>query len=83
MNYYYHFFNSTGGAMDTLKNFFVGLVIVILSFILLGLTFLTWPILVGISSILLSILAFILFLVLIFYVIVLLGHLARSVFRKE
>ncbi|MFH1411191.1 MAG: hypothetical protein ABIG55_00875 [Candidatus Omnitrophota bacterium] len=69
--------------MDTLKNFFVGLVIVILSFILLGLTFLTWPILVGISSILLSILAFILFLVLIFYVIVLLGHLARSVFRKE
>ena len=68
--------------MDTLKNFFIGLIIVIVSLIILGLIMLTWPILIGISSILLSILAFVLFLTFIFYIVVLIGHSARNLFQK-
>ncbi|MDP8258477.1 MAG: hypothetical protein P9L90_03545 [Candidatus Aadella gelida] len=68
--------------MDTLKNFFIGLIIVIVSLIILGLVMLTWPILIGISSILLSILAFVLFLTFIFYIVVLIGHSARNLFQK-
>lgn len=69
--------------MDTLKNFFVGVAVIILSLIIFGLVMLTWPLLLGIGSIILSILAFALFLVLIFYVVVLIGHIVRKVFQKE
>ncbi|MDP8299134.1 MAG: hypothetical protein P9L88_04450 [Candidatus Tantalella remota] len=69
--------------MDTLKNFFIGLVIVVLSFILLGLVFITWPILIGISSLILTVVAAILFLILIFYIIVLIGYAARQLMRRS
>ncbi|MFH1837483.1 MAG: hypothetical protein ABH862_05170 [Candidatus Omnitrophota bacterium] len=68
--------------MDTLKNFFIGIVVIILSLIILGFVALTWPILLGISSVILSILAFVLFVTLIFYVIVLVGHVTRKLFQK-
>lgn len=68
--------------MDTFKDFLVGLLVIILSLIILGIVFLTWPLLVGISSILLMILAVILFFVLIFYVIALIGYITRKLFAK-
>ncbi|MFH1552915.1 MAG: hypothetical protein ABID83_04690 [Candidatus Omnitrophota bacterium] len=68
--------------METLKNFFIGLVVIILSLIIFGLVFATWPLLIGISSVLLSIVAAALFVVLIFYVIVLVGHITRQLIKK-
>ncbi|MFH1664962.1 MAG: hypothetical protein ABIA77_02325 [Candidatus Omnitrophota bacterium] len=68
--------------MNTFKDFLVGLLVIILSLIILGIVFLTWPLLVGISSILLMILAVILFFVLIFYVIALIGYITRKLFAK-
>ena len=68
--------------METLKNFFIGLAVIVLSLIIFGILVMTWPLLVGISSIILSILAAILFLVMIFYVVVLLGHLVRQFMKK-
>ena len=67
--------------MNTLKNFFIGLVVIILSLIIFGLVALTWPILIGISSLFLSILAAVLFVLLIFYIIVLIGHITRQLLK--
>ena len=64
--------------METLKNFLVGLTVIILGLIIIAFTLLTWPLIIGISSILLSLLAGVLFILLVFYVIVLVGHIARQ-----
>ena len=64
--------------MDTLKNFLLGLTVIILSMIIFVMVAFTWPFLIGISSIILSIIASILFVVLIFYIIVLIGYLVRQ-----
>ncbi len=69
--------------MDTLKNFFIGLIIVIFSLILMGLVFITWPILIGISSVILTVIAAVLFVILIFYIIVLIGYAARQLMRRS
>ena len=70
--------------METLKNFLTGLAAVILTLILLGLIFLTWPLLVGLSSVVLFLAAFAGFVILVFYIIVLIGYLTRTfVFRKD
>ncbi len=69
--------------METLKNFFTGIFVIILSLIILGIILVFWPLFIGISSILLSILAGILFIVLIFYIIVLVGYLTRALLKKR
>ena len=69
--------------MDTLKNFFTGLFVVVMSLIILGLVFFTWPILIGFGSVILSVLVGILFVILLFYIIVLIGHLTRQVISKK
>lgn len=67
--------------METLKNFFIGLLVVIMSLIIIGIVLLTWPILIGISSILLSVIAAGLLLVFIFYIVVLIGYVVRQLVR--
>jgi hypothetical protein len=69
--------------METIKNFLTGLVVIIMSLLLLGLVFLTWPILIGIGSLVLSIVAAVLFVILLFYVVVLVGHLTRYIISKR
>jgi len=69
--------------METFKNFIVGCVALVVSLMIFGIIMLTWPVLVGISSFILTIAAAILFLVLIFYVIVLLGYIVREVIKKK
>ena len=64
--------------METLKNFLTGIVVIIVSLILLSIIFFTWPIFIGISSLLLSIFVFIFFIVLLFYLVVLIGYILRS-----
>jgi len=68
--------------METLKNFVVGLFIALGAFIILGLAFLLWPILVGIGSILLFITVIVLTVVLGFCVIVLIGYVVRKGLKK-
>ncbi len=69
--------------METIKNFLTGLVVVIMSLLLLGLVLLTWPILIGIGSLVLSVVAAVLFVILLFYVVVLVGHLTRHILSKR
>ncbi|MFH1395395.1 MAG: hypothetical protein ABIH09_04480 [Candidatus Omnitrophota bacterium] len=69
--------------MEILKNFFIGFVVIVFSLILLSIVSFTWPLIIGISSILLSILAGILFFVLIFYVVVLVGQVTRRLLRRK
>jgi hypothetical protein len=68
--------------METLKNFFIGLFVILLSTIIMGLIFMTWPVIIGIGSVILSFLAAILFVVMLFYVIVLVGHLVRRFLKR-
>ena len=69
--------------METIKNFFIGLVVVVMALIIVGLFSFTWPVLLGITSLLLSILAVILFIILVFYIIVLVGHITRRIIQKK
>jgi len=69
--------------METVKNFFMGLVVVVMALIIIGLFSFTWPVLLGITSLLLSILAVILFVILVFYIIVLVGHITRRIIQKK
>jgi membrane protein implicated in regulation of membrane protease activity len=69
--------------METLKNFGTGLLVLILGMIMIGLTLLFWPLLAGITSFVLSIMAGLLFLVMIFYLIVLIGYISRQLFKKS
>lgn len=69
--------------METLKNFFIGIVVIFLSFIVFLLVALGWPLIIGLGSIIFSILAGIVFLVLVFYFIVLVGYLVRVFFKKR
>ncbi len=69
--------------METIKNFIIGLFVIILSLLLFVLIGLSWPLLVGIGSIILSIIAAGLFIVLIFYVIVLVGYLTRQFLKRK
>jgi len=69
--------------METIKNFLIGLLMVVLSFFIFIVALLTWPLIVGIGSALLSLLALVLFVVLVFYIIVLIGYLVRQVISKR
>ncbi|MBD3296654.1 MAG: hypothetical protein GF392_04740 [Candidatus Omnitrophica bacterium] len=68
--------------METLKNFFIGLFVVLLSAVIMGLVFMAWPLVIGFGSVVLSFLAAVLFVVMLFYVIVLVGHLVRRFLKK-
>jgi hypothetical protein len=69
--------------METIKNFFIGLIVIIAALIIGGILMLAWPLILGIGSALLSIAAVILLIVLIFYVISLVGHLTRQILKKK
>ena len=69
--------------MNTLKNFIIGLVVLILALIIFVIISFTWPFLLGITSLLLALLAGVLFIVLIFYIIVLIGHIARRLIGRQ
>ncbi|MFH1305548.1 MAG: hypothetical protein ABIH74_04035 [Candidatus Omnitrophota bacterium] len=68
--------------MEMLKSFFTGILVIIASFLLFGLILFTWPVLVGISSLFLSFLAIIFFIVAVFYIIALVGYIARQFLKK-
>ncbi len=68
--------------MEMLKSFFTGILVIIASFLLFGLILFTWPVLVGISSLVLSFLAIIFFIVAVFYIIALVGYIARQFLKK-
>ncbi len=69
--------------METIKNFFIGLIVIIAALIIGGILMLAWPLILGIGSALLSIAAVILLIVLIFYVISLVGHLTRQILKRR
>jgi hypothetical protein len=69
--------------METLKNFLLGMFVVLLSLVILVVVYFTWPFLIGITSLMLSVIAGILFFVLIFYIIVLIGHVVRQLITKQ
>ncbi|MGB2631225.1 MAG: hypothetical protein WBD24_03980 [Candidatus Omnitrophota bacterium] len=69
--------------METVKNFFTGLLVIILFLIALVVVILAWPFILGIGSLLLSIIAGILLIVLIFYIVVFVGYLARQFLKKK
>lgn len=69
--------------METVKNFLIGLVVIVMALILVGLFSFTWPVLIGITSLLLSILAVVLFVILLFYIIVLVGHITRRIIQRN
>lgn len=67
--------------METLKNFLTGLLIAVLAFFIFASLFLLWPIVLGIGSLILSAVAIILAIILGFYIIVFIGHIARKGFK--
>ena len=69
--------------MNVLKDFLIGLGVIIISPLLFILGFFAWQTIIGLSSFILVALVSILFLVLIFYVIVLIGYLVRLLFTKK
>ena len=64
--------------MEILKNFIVGLFITMLAVIVLVLGFFLWPVLVGLGSLILSILIALVAVILAFYVIVFIGYVVRQ-----
>lgn len=65
--------------METFKNFIIGVFVMAMALVVVFITFMAWPFLIGITSFVLFVAAAFLFLVLIFYVIVLIGHLTRMI----
>ena len=69
--------------METLKNFSTGILVIFLGMIIIGLTLLFWPLIVGITSFILSVMAGLIFLIMIFYLIVLTGYISRQLLKKR
>ena len=69
--------------METLKNFFTGLLVVILVFIVLAIIAVAWPFILGFGSIFLTVVAGVLLIVLVFYIITFIGYLARQIMKKK
>lgn len=69
--------------METVKNFLTGLLVIMLALIILALIFLTWPLLIGLSSMVLSLVAAVLFIIFIFYVITLVGYLTHRLLNLK
>ena len=68
--------------MEIVKNFFVGIVVALVACLILAASFLLWPILVGIGSILFFVFAVFLALVAGFYIVVLIGYVVRKGLKK-
>ena len=69
--------------METIKNFFTGLLAVIFAMIIIALGFVLWPIMIGIGSIMLFIAVIVLAFALGFYIIVLIGYVVRNSFKAS
>ncbi|HNX90419.1 MAG TPA: hypothetical protein PKY78_08815 [Candidatus Omnitrophota bacterium] len=69
--------------METVKNFVIGLVAVIVSLCIFFVVALVWPLILGISSIILALVAGVFFIVLIFFIIVLIGKTIRALFSHR
>jgi len=72
--------------METIKNFVIGISVISLAFVIILLLFIAWPFVVGVSSFVFFLLAAILFVIAIFYLRVLVGHITRmilSTLRKD
>ena len=69
--------------MNTFKNFIIGLVVLLAAAVIFAVIFLTWPMLIGISSFILSVIAAALFVVFLFYIVVFIGHLTRLLIRGQ
>ena len=68
--------------MEIVKNFLVGVGITLIALIVLAASFLLWPILVGIGSILFFMAAIFLAVVAAFYIVVLIGYVVRKGLKK-
>lgn len=64
--------------METFKNFLVGLFVAILALVLVVLGTILWPVVIGLGSFILFIAVSVLAVILVFYVIVLIGHIVRK-----
>jgi len=69
--------------MEILKNFFIGFIVVVFSIIIISIVSFAWPIVIGLSSILLSVLVGLFFVVCVFYIIVLVGKVTRHLLTKK
>ena len=69
--------------METLKNFLVGILVVVSSLVIFVIITLTWPIVIGLGSIILSFLAAVVFIILVFYFISLIGYFVRVLLGKK
>lgn len=69
--------------MEILKNFLIGLVAIVVSFIFFIIILFIWPFLIGLGSLLLTFAAGLIFLILVFYIIVAIGYLVRTILKRE
>jgi len=67
--------------METIKNFAVGIFVAIIALICLAAGFFLWPVIVGITSVLLFGLVIVLVITLLFYIVVLVGYVVRKGFK--
>jgi len=72
----------TEGFMETIKNFFVGIFVALSVFVILVLSVILWPVVLGIGSLVVFIAVIVLIIVLLFYVIVLIGYVIRKGLKK-
>lgn len=68
--------------MEIIKNFVIGVFVLVFSLLVVGAVILFWPILAGITSFIFSLFVGVLFLIVIFYAIALVGFLVRKAFNK-
>ena len=64
------------------KNFLTGLLVIILSLAIFVIISLTWPVIIGLGSLMLSFAAAVIFIVLVFYFIALIGYFVRLLLKK-
>ena len=64
--------------METFKNFLVGLFVAVLALVLVVLGTILWPLVIGLGSFMLFIAVSVLAVILVFYIIVLIGHIVRK-----
>ena len=69
--------------METIKNFLVGIFVVLLALTILGLCFFLWPILLGLGSFVLFGAAIVLGILLGFYLVILIGFIVRKGLKRE
>ncbi len=69
--------------METLKNFLTGLLVIIVGSVILLFVALTWPLIVGLSSFIMTIFTGLIFIAMIFFVIFLIGYFVRNVIKPE